>query len=131
MLRYLPLLSLMALAAVYERIRSAFTFVHQGCEWTSDWQSLILSIPNTRHIFAFGLLSFVALFTFTNNKTAKAVLVVFLFSVFIEIEQSFFCHGSLSIKRFAPKRYRHRGRCCSLLTNSFFTQPSRLRPSVN
>ncbi len=91
--RWLPLAALVALALSYEPIRSGVVFANQSCELTADWERVQHSVFNLRHVIAYGILCLVAAVTFRNHRVIKAALVIFLFSILLEIEQSFFITG--------------------------------------
>lgn len=91
--RWLPLTVLALMALAFEPLRSDFVFANQGCELVTDWGRVKNSIFNLRHIVAYGLLCLVAAATFRQNRLVKAVTVTFLFSIFLEVEQSVFVTG--------------------------------------
>lgn len=91
--RWLPLIILVALALSYEPIRSGFVLANQSCELMTDWERAQSAIFNYRHIVAYGILCFVAAVTFRQNRIVMATTIIFLFSILLEIEQSFFITG--------------------------------------
>lgn len=91
--KWLPLAILVALALAYEPLRSEFTFANQSCELITNWETIRNAIFNPRHIIAYGILFLVAAATLRQNKILKAAIGVFLFSAFLEVEQSFFVTG--------------------------------------
>ncbi|MEE9374839.1 MAG: VanZ family protein, partial [Rhizobiaceae bacterium] len=93
LIRRLPLSILIVLALSYEPIRSGFVLANQSCELLTDWERVQGAIFNRRHVIAYGLLCLAAAATFRENRILKAAIFIFLFSVFLEFEQSFFITG--------------------------------------
>ena len=91
--RWLPLTVLVVMALSFEPIRSGFVLANQPCELITDWERLQSAVFNRRHIISYGFLCLVAAATFHQNRLVKATMVIFLFSVLLEIEQSFFTTG--------------------------------------
>ena len=91
--RWLPLAVLVVMALSFEPFRSGFGFANQSCELTTNWERVQYSVSNYRHVISFGILFLVAAATFRQNRVLKAVVTVFLFSGFLEFEQSFFTTG--------------------------------------
>lgn len=92
-LKWLPLTVLFILAILFEPLRSGFVLADQSCEVITDWERVRNSIFNRRHVISFGILCLVAATTFRKYRVVKAVVAVFLFSAFLEYEQSFFATG--------------------------------------
>lgn len=91
--RWLPLAILVAMALSYEPFRSGFVLANQSCELMTGWERVQSAIFNYRHIISYGILCLVAAITFRQNRVVKAAIVIFLFSILLEIEQSFFITG--------------------------------------
>ena len=91
--KWLPLTILVGMAMAFEPIRSGFEFAYQSCELLTDWERVLGSVFNLRHVISYGILCLVAAATLGQDQVVKAMVAVFLFSVFIEFEQSFFITG--------------------------------------
>ena len=91
--KWLPLIVLTFLAMVFEPIRSGFQLESQACEWKTELATLKLALLNFRHVISFGILTLVAAATFKQNQTITVAIAVFMFSAFLEFEQSFFSSG--------------------------------------
>ena len=100
--RWLPLAIFVAIAVVYEPVRSGFTLANQSRELMSDWERVKGAIFNLRHIIAYGLLCLLLAVTFRNSRLVTAMAVTFLFSILMEIEQSFFTTGNCRLRDLIP-----------------------------
>ncbi len=102
MQRWLPLVTLTVLALVYEPVRSGFTFSDQQCDLTANSGNVQSAFFNLRHIISYGLLCLVAAAAFRQYRLLTVAAGVFLFSVFLEIEQSFFSTGHCRLRDLIP-----------------------------
>jgi len=93
MKRWLPLTILVAVALSFEPFRSGFVLANQPCELTTDWERLQSAVFNRRHIISYGILCVVTAVTLRRHRVIKAAIAIFLFSILLEIEQSFFITG--------------------------------------
>ena len=100
--RWLPLILLVTMALAFEPFRSGFTFDTQSCEVLADWERTKSAVFNARHIISYGILCLVASATLRKNKVVMAVLGTFVFSAFLELEQSFFITGHCRLRDLIP-----------------------------
>ncbi len=100
--RWLPIVILIIMALLFEPIRSGFVISNQSCELMTNWESVQNSVFNYRHVISYGILCLVAAATFRQNRVLKAIIAIFLFSVLLEIEQSFFVTGHCRSRDLIP-----------------------------
>lgn len=100
--RWLPLTILIALAISFEPIRSGFELANQSCEFTLNWERVQSALSNKRHIIGYGSICLVAAVTLRKNRLLLATTGTFLFSVLLEVEQSFFRTGHCRVWDLIP-----------------------------
>lgn len=93
LLKWLPLSVLVLLALAFEPLRSGFELANQACEFVTTWERVVGSLFNLRHIIGYGSICLAALVTLQNVRPLKVAVATFVFSVVMELQQSFFITG--------------------------------------
>lgn len=90
------------MALMYEPVRSGFTFERQSCQVSFDWNQVASRIFNFKHVLGYGVIFLSAVTCFGREKIFYAIVLTFLFSALVELQQSFFSTGHCRLWDLVP-----------------------------